>query len=83
MMQVMELRKRVLGKEHPLGKAHPDTLASMANVASTYRNQGQCKEAEKLEIQMMETTSKVQGKEHSEMLTAMANLASMYSYQGY
>ena len=31
-VQVMETRKRVLGEEHP------DTLSSMANLASTYRN---------------------------------------------
>ena len=32
-VEVMEIRKRVLGAEHP------DTLTSMANLASTYRNQ--------------------------------------------
>jgi hypothetical protein len=31
-VQVMETRKRVLGEEHP------DTLISMNNLASTYRN---------------------------------------------
>jgi Tetratricopeptide repeat len=41
-VQVMETRKRVLGKEHP------DTLTSMANLASTYGNQGRWKEAEEL-----------------------------------
>ena len=40
--QVMKTRKRVLGEEHP------DTLASMGNLASTYQNQGRWKEAEKL-----------------------------------
>ena len=34
LVQVMETFKRVLGQEHP------DTLTSMANLASTYRNQG-------------------------------------------
>src|SRR3954469_21221439 len=29
-----------------LGAEHPDTLTSMANLASTYRNQGRWKEAE-------------------------------------
>ncbi|KAF8232634.1 hypothetical protein L208DRAFT_1561237, partial [Tricholoma matsutake] len=33
-VQVMEMRKRVLGAEHP------DTLTSMANLLSMYSNQG-------------------------------------------
>ncbi|EGZ77168.1 hypothetical protein NEUTE2DRAFT_48528, partial [Neurospora tetrasperma FGSC 2509] len=33
-VQVMETRKAKLGADHP------DTLSSMANLASTYRNQG-------------------------------------------
>jgi hypothetical protein len=36
----MKTSLRVLGQEHP------DTLTSMANLASTYRNQERCKEAE-------------------------------------
>ena len=38
----MEMSKRVLGQ------GHPDTLASMANLAPMYRNQGRWKEAEEL-----------------------------------
>jgi tetratricopeptide repeat protein len=38
-----------------LGADHPSTLTSMANLASTYRHQGRWEEAEKLEIQVMET----------------------------
>jgi hypothetical protein len=41
-VQVMKMRKRVLGEEHP------DTLLSIGNLASTYSNQGQWKEAEEL-----------------------------------
>ena len=49
-MEVEERRKKVLGAEHP------STLTSMANLASTYRNQGRWKEAEELEVQVMETS---------------------------
>jgi hypothetical protein len=52
-VQVMETRKRVLGEEHP------STLTSIANLASTYGNQGRWKEAE----------------EHPDTLTSMINLA--------
>jgi hypothetical protein len=40
----METSLRVLGEEHP------DTLTTVANLASTYRNQGLWKEAEELEV---------------------------------
>ncbi|OCK72835.1 hypothetical protein K432DRAFT_411387, partial [Lepidopterella palustris CBS 459.81] len=45
-----EMNRRALeGYEKALGLEHPSTLASMANLASTYRNQGRWKEAEELE----------------------------------
>src|ERR1700722_98886 len=69
----METFKRMLGAEHP------STLTSMTNLASTYRNQGQSKEAEELEVQVMEARKRVLGPEHPDTLTSMDNLASMYS----
>ena len=33
-----------------MGKEHPDTLTSMANLASIFVNQGRWKEAEELEM---------------------------------
>lgn len=44
----METSKRVLGDEHP------DTLSSMANLAATWSSQGRWKEAEELEVRVME-----------------------------
>ncbi|KAI2885598.1 hypothetical protein CBS13152_7503 [Aspergillus niger] len=75
-MQVMESRKQVLGPEHP------DTLTSMGNLASTYRNQGRWKEAEDLEVQELEICKQVLGSKHPDTLTSMANLASTYRNQG-
>ena len=49
----MDMRKKVLGAEHP------DTLRSMANLACIYRDQGRWNEAEKLEIQVMDMRKKV------------------------
>ncbi|KAH7113481.1 hypothetical protein B0J13DRAFT_404088, partial [Dactylonectria estremocensis] len=43
-------------REELLGPDHPSTLASMANLASTLWNQGRWEEAEKLEVQVMETS---------------------------
>jgi hypothetical protein len=55
----MKTRKRILSAEHP------STLTSMANLASTYSDQGQWKEAEELFMQVMETRKRVRGAEIS------------------
>jgi hypothetical protein len=75
-VRVMEKRKRLFGAEHP------DTLASMGNLASTFQNQGQWKKAEELQVQVMETRKKVLGAEHPDTLTSTGSLASIYSNQG-
>ena len=41
----MDMTKKLLGAEQP------DTLIAMANLASTYRNQGRWNKAEQLDIQ--------------------------------
>ena len=50
----------------------------MANLASTYRNQGRWQDAVKLEKQVLEARVRLFGEEHPNTLTAMANLASTY-----
>jgi tetratricopeptide (TPR) repeat protein len=75
-LQVIEIRKIVLGKEHP------DTLTGIANLAATYANQGRWKEAEELEVQVIETRKAVLGEEHPDTLIGIANLASTYVNQG-
>jgi hypothetical protein len=72
----METFKRVLGQEHP------DTLTSMANLASTYRDQGRWKEAEELQATELEISSRVLGQEHPGTLTSMANLAFIWKGHG-
>jgi hypothetical protein len=47
----------------------------MGNLASTFWNQGRWKEAEELEVQVMETRKRVLGQEHPSTLTSMNNLA--------
>ncbi|KAJ4346585.1 uncharacterized protein N0V89_010516 [Didymosphaeria variabile] len=75
-MQLMQTRKRVLGKEHP------DTLRSMHDLATTYSSQRRWKEAEELQVQVTQTTKRVLGNEHPDTLTSTANLALTYSDQG-
>ena len=45
----------------------------MANLASTYRNQGRWTEAEQIEVQVLETRKRVLGEEHPNTLSSMAN----------
>ena len=47
----------------------------MNNLACTYSNQGRWTEAEKLEVQVMETRKTVLGPEHPDTLTSMWNLS--------
>jgi hypothetical protein len=64
-----------------LGQEHPDTLASIANLASTFWDQGRWKEAEELEMQVIETRKRVLGQEHPDTLTSMNNLAFTWKSQ--
>jgi Tetratricopeptide repeat len=54
----------------------------MANLASTYWNQGRWSEAETIYLEVVERKRRVLGEEHPSTLTSMANLASMYWNQG-
>ena len=51
-------------------------------IGRVYDEEGRWKEAEELQVQVMETGSRVLGKEHPDTLTSIANLASTYSNQG-
>jgi hypothetical protein len=65
-----------------LDREHPDTLNSLGNLASTCRNEGRWKEAEDLEVQVMETRKRILGQKHPSTLLSMANLASTFWNQG-
>ena len=47
----------------------------MENLASTYRNQGRWKEAEDLELQVIDGRLKVLGAEHPDTLSTMDSIA--------
>ena len=65
MRQVINMRKKLLGPEHP------HTLDHMGHLASIY---GQ-NEAEQLGLQVMDIRKKLLGPGHPDTLTSMANLA--------
>ena len=64
------------------GLEHPDTLICRGNLASTFQHQGRWKEAEELDLQVMETRKRVLGLQHQATLTSMTSLASTFRYQG-
>ena len=70
------------GRKTKLGSDHPDTLTSMARLASTYRYKGKWDEAEKLEVDVMNGRKTKLASDHLDTLASMANLASTYRYQG-
>ncbi len=70
--RTLELRRRVLGPEHP------DTLTSMSNLAVLYRVHGQYERSETLQTQALEVRRRVLGPEHPDTLTSMNNLATLY-----
>jgi tetratricopeptide (TPR) repeat protein len=67
--QVMDIRMKCFGKEHP------STLTSMANLAVTYSNQGKWNEAGELQVEVMNMSRKLFDAEHPDTLRSMANLA--------
>ena len=74
--QTLELKKEVLGDDHP------DTLGSMNNLALVFRQQGKYAEAEMLQQQTLELTREVLGDNHRSTLDSMNNLALVFRQQG-
>jgi hypothetical protein len=66
-VEVLEVRKRALGLEHP------DNLMSMINLASTYSRQGKSNEAEALQMEVLEGWKRIQGPQHPNTLTSTDN----------
>jgi tetratricopeptide (TPR) repeat protein len=73
---VCELRRTLLGAEHP------DTLTSMNNLAETLRAQGKLEGARKIQEQVLGIRRRVLGVEHPDTLTSMNNLALTLQDQG-
>ena len=74
--QVLQLRREVLGERHP------DTLASLDNLAALYLNQGRYGEAEPLYEQALQLRREVLGERHPDTLQSLNDLAALYDRQG-
>src|SRR2546423_4994648 len=81
--QAEEMHRQTLRLwETVLGKEHPDTFASMNNLASMLRDQGKYEQAEEMHRQTLRVQETVLGKEHPDTLTSMNNLALVLRDQG-
>ncbi|KAK0623518.1 hypothetical protein B0T14DRAFT_425965 [Immersiella caudata] len=74
--QALQLREKVLGKEHP------STLTSMNNLGNVLDGQGKYEEAEQMHQQALQLNEKVLGKEHPSTLDSMNNLGNVLGSQG-
>jgi len=74
--RALEIRRRVLGPEHP------ETLGSMNSVASDLSDEGHYAEAEKLDRETLGIRRRVLGPEHPDTLTSMNNLADDLAQEG-
>ncbi|KAF0320750.1 kinesin light [Colletotrichum asianum] len=60
-----------------LGRQHPSTLSSMSCLALTYSAQGRWKEAEELQVQVIETSKTVFGMAHPDTYGRVINLCGL------
>ncbi|KAK5268335.1 hypothetical protein LTR40_014288, partial [Exophiala xenobiotica] len=74
--ETLQLREKILGKDHP------DTLISMNNLARLLESQGKYNTAEPLYRETLQLREKVLGKEHPQTLTSMNNLSRLLESQG-
>ncbi|KJZ70769.1 hypothetical protein HIM_09853 [Hirsutella minnesotensis 3608] len=70
-----EYRKKVLGERHP------NTIRSMASLATTYHAQGRYDEAEKIKVEALALRRNVLGEKHPDTIRSMALLAVTYHAQ--
>jgi tetratricopeptide (TPR) repeat protein len=76
MERAVELRRRVLGEQHP------DTLTSMHQLAGLYIFEGKHQPAEQLFAKVIEARRRTLGPKHLDTLDAMGDLALLYSEEG-
>jgi tetratricopeptide (TPR) repeat protein len=75
--KVLEVRRCTLGEEHP------ETLRSMNNLASTYRQLGgRLKEVQELREKVLEVMRRTLGEEHPDTVSSMNNLEITYRQLG-
>jgi CHAT domain-containing protein/Flp pilus assembly protein TadD len=74
--EALEIRQKVLGREHP------DTAQSLNNLALLYQAMGDYAKAEPLLTEALEIRQKVLGREHPDTAQCLNNLAALYWVMG-
>jgi tetratricopeptide (TPR) repeat protein len=74
--EVLEIRRRVLGPEHP------DTLLTMSNLAFDYDSEGKHAQALALDREVLDIQRRVLGPRHPNTLLTLDHLASAYIKEG-
>jgi hypothetical protein len=69
-------------KQTALGEDHPETLASMSNLAATLHQQGDLPGARALHEKTLDIRIRVLGADHPDTLQSMKNLAETLRWQG-
>jgi tetratricopeptide (TPR) repeat protein len=75
-------KREIKDTRDPFTETHWLSLLLSSQFGKLLESQGQWKEVEELQVQVMETRKKVLGVEHPDTLNSMANLASTYRNQG-
>ena len=75
----LELRETL---ERVFGPDHPNTLASVSNLALLYSATGRYAEAEPLYLQALEARERTLGPDHPDTLNSLNNLAELYRRTG-
>jgi tetratricopeptide (TPR) repeat protein len=74
-LQALELRKQLLGENHP------DVATSLNNLAKLYESQGKYEEAEPLYLQALAIAEQALGENHPNTVTFRENLQRMRQQQ--
>jgi tetratricopeptide (TPR) repeat protein len=75
-------KKAYAFRKQVLGEKHPDTIWSMASLATTYHARGRYDEAEKIKVEVLALRREVLGEKHPDTIWSMASLAATYHGQG-
>jgi tetratricopeptide (TPR) repeat protein len=75
-LEAIDIREKVLGKEHPL------YAATLVNLANLYRYLNNYKKAEPLYLEAKDIRDKMLGVEHPHYAASLNNLAILYWYMG-
>ena len=75
-------RRALEGRERTLGAEHPDTLASVKNLAGCFQAMGLLKDAEPLYRRALEARERTLGAEHPDTLVSVNDLAACFRDMG-